>query len=104
MQEHRPPGVVETAAAKIAGQLREYCENASWQVIPSRELVPGDHRPCAVPATLFQQNVKLLTGGLSVDQSKLSLVSRRMLKKRPTMYSRRGPVVRRGEGNGRGSY
>jgi P-type E1-E2 ATPase len=41
--------------------------DSSWQVIPSRELVPGDIVRVR-PGDIIPADVKLLTGALTVDQ------------------------------------
>jgi plasma-membrane proton-efflux P-type ATPase len=69
-----------------------------WQIVPARELVPGDivrvRTGDIVPA-----DVKLLTGVLGVDQSALTGESKDVEKAAGEVLSS-GSVVRRGEGNG----
>jgi len=96
MQEHRAAGVVETLRRRLQVGARVRRE-ASWQVIPARELVPG-HRPRA-PCDIVPADVKLLTGALSVDQSALTGESKDA-DKAPGDVLSSGSVVRRGEGNG----
>src|ERR1039457_2456106 len=88
-QEHRAAGVVEALRRRLQVSARVRRES-SWQVIPSRELVPGD----IVPA-----DVKLLTGALTVDQSALTGESKDADKASGDVLSS-GSVVRQGEGNG----
>jgi plasma-membrane proton-efflux P-type ATPase len=97
MQERRAAGVVESLRQRLqigARVLRE----AAWQVIPARELVPGDivrvRSGDIVPA-----DVTLLAGALSVDQSALTGESLDVEKGVGDVLSA-GSIVRRGEGNG----
>jgi magnesium-transporting ATPase (P-type) len=62
IQERRAAGVVETLRRRLQVSARTLRE-ASWQVIPARELVPGDIIPV---------DVKLLNGALSIDQFALT--------------------------------
>lgn len=71
-------GVVETLRRRLQVSARVLREG-SWQLVPARELVPGD----IIPA-----DVKLLTGeSQEVDKAPSGMLSS-------------GAVVRRGEGNG----
>src|SRR5450756_1018579 len=97
MQEHRAAGVVETLRRRLQVSARVRRE-ASWQVIPARELVPGDIVRVR-PGDIIPADVKLLTGALSVDQSALTGESKDADKAPGTVLSS-GSVVRRGEGNG----
>jgi plasma-membrane proton-efflux P-type ATPase len=97
MQEHRAAGVVETLRRRLQVSAR-VLRDASWQVIPSRELVPGDIVRVR-PGDIIPADVKLLTGGLSVDQSALTGESKDV-EKAPNDVLSSGSVVRRGEGNG----
>ena len=72
--------------------------DSSWQVIPARELVPGDIVRVR-PGDIIPADVKLLTGALSVDQSALTGESKDA-DKAPGEVLSSGSVVRRGEGNG----
>ena len=45
--------------------------DVNWQVIPARELVPGDIVRMR-PGDIIPADVKLLTGNLAVDQSALT--------------------------------
>jgi len=89
MQESRAAGVVEALRKRMQVNARVR-RDSSWQVIPARELVPGD----IIPA-----DVKLLTGALSIDQSALTGESKDADRKPGEVLSS-GSVVRRGEGNG----
>ena len=97
MQEHRAAGVVQTLRRRLQVSARVLRES-NWQIIPARDLVPGDivrvRSGDIVPA-----DVKLLTGGLSVDQSALTGESKDA-DKAPGEVLPSGSVVRRGEGNG----
>ncbi len=97
MQERRAAGVVETLRRRLQVSTR-VLRDASWQVIPAHELVPGDivrvRQGDIIPA-----DVKLLTGTMSVDQSALTGESKDA-DKGPGGVLSSGSVVRRGEGNG----
>ena len=97
MQEHRAAGVVETLRRRLQVSARVR-RDASWQVIPARELVPGDIVRVR-PGDIIPADVKLLTGALSVDQSALTGESKDA-DKAPGDVLSSGSVVRRGEGNG----
>ena len=96
-QERRAAGVVEALRRRLQVSARVR-RDSSWQVAPSRELVPGDivrvRSGDIVPA-----DVKLLTGTLTVDQSALTGESKDVEKASGSVLSS-GSVVRRGEGNG----
>jgi plasma-membrane proton-efflux P-type ATPase len=72
--------------------------DSTWQVVPARELVPGDivrvRSGDIVPA-----DVKLLIGLLGIDQSALTGESKDV-EKAPGDALSSGSIVRRGEGNG----
>jgi H+-transporting ATPase len=97
MQERRAAGVVETLRRRLQVGARVLRE-AMWQVIPARELVPGDIIRVR-PGDIIPADVKLLAGTLSVDQSALTGESLDVDKTSGEMLSA-GSVVRRGEGNG----
>src|ERR1700690_3574984 len=97
MQEHRAAGVVETLRRRLEVSARVR-RDSSWQVIPARELVPGDIVRVR-PGDIIPADVKLLTGALTVDQSALTGESKDADKKPGEVLSS-GSVVRRGEGNG----
>jgi plasma-membrane proton-efflux P-type ATPase len=97
MQEHRAAGVVETLRRRLQVSARVRRE-ANWQVIPARELVPGDIVRVR-PGDIIPADVTLLTGALSVDQSALTGESKDA-DKAPGDVLSSGSVVRRGEGNG----
>ena len=97
MQERRAAGVVETLRKRLQVGAR-VLRDASWQVIPSRELVPGDIVRVR-SGDIIPADVKLLTGALSVDQSAFTGESRDVDKAAGDVLSS-GSVVRRGEGNG----
>jgi plasma-membrane proton-efflux P-type ATPase len=96
-QERRAAGVVETLRRRLQVGARVR-RDSIWQIVPARELVPGDivrvRTGDIVPA-----DVKLLTGVLGVDQSALTGESKDVEKAAGEVLSS-GSVVRRGEGNG----
>ncbi len=96
-QEHRAAGVVEALRKRLQVNARVRRES-SWQVIPARELVPGDIVRVR-PGDIIPADVKLLTGALTVDQSALTGESKDA-DKAPGAVLSSGSVVRRGEGNG----
>ena len=97
VQEQRAAGVVETLRKRLQVSARVR-RDSSWQVIPARELVPGDIVRVR-PGDIIPADVKLLTGALSVDQSALTGESKDA-DKAPGEVLSSGSVVRRGEGNG----
>ena len=97
LQEHRAAGVVEALRRRLQVSARVRRE-ASWQVIPARDLVPGDIVRVR-PGDIIPADVKLLTGALAVDQSALTGESKDA-DKAPGEVLSSGSVVRRGEGNG----
>ncbi|MFM9939367.1 MAG: HAD-IC family P-type ATPase, partial [Hyphomicrobiaceae bacterium] len=97
VQEHRAAGVVEALRKRLRVNAR-VLRDASWTVMPARELVPGDIVRVR-SGDIIPADVKLLTGALSVDQSALTGESKDVKKEPGDMLSS-GSVVRRGEGNG----
>ena len=97
MQERRAAGVVAALRRRLQINARVR-RDSSWQVIPARELVPGDIVRVR-PGDIIPADVKLLTGALSVDQSALTGESKDA-EKAPGEVLSSGSVVRRGEGNG----
>jgi H+-transporting ATPase len=97
MQERRAAGVVETLRRKLQVSARVLRE-ARWQVVPARELVPGDIIRMR-SGDIIPADVRLLSGTMSVDQSALTGESRDV-DKAPSGILSSGSVVRRGEGNG----
>ena len=97
MQESRAAGVVAALRKRLQVNARVR-RDSSWQVIPARELVPGDIVRMR-PGDIIPADVKLLTGMMSVDQSALTGESTDADKKPGEVLSS-GSVVRRGEGNG----
>ncbi|HVY31980.1 MAG TPA: plasma-membrane proton-efflux P-type ATPase [Polyangiaceae bacterium] len=96
-QEHRAAGAVEALRRRLRVNAR-VLRDASWQVEPARELVPGDivrvRSGDIVPA-----DVELLEGSLTVDQSALTGESKDV-EKAPGEVLASGAIVRRGEGTG----
>ncbi len=97
MQEQRTVGVVEALRRRLQVNAR-VIRDSIWQVIPARELVPGDIIRVR-PGDIIPADVKLLMGTLTVDQSALTGESKDADKAPGDMLSS-GSVVRRGEGNG----
>lgn len=96
-QEHRAAGVVEALRRQLQVNARVR-RDKTWQVIPARELVPGDIVRVR-PGDIIPADVKLITGTLTVDQSALTGESKDVEKATGNVVSS-GSVVRRGEGNG----
>jgi len=97
MQERRAAGVVEELRRKLQVSARVR-RDSNWQVIPARELVPGDIVRVR-PGDIVPADIKLLTGGLTADESALTGESKDV-DKAPGGVLSSGSVVRRGEGNG----
>jgi len=96
-QERRAAGVVEALRKRLQVNARAL-RDSRWRVISARELVPGDIVRIR-PGDIVPADVKLLTGGMSVDQSALTGESKDADKATGEVLSS-GSVVRRGEGNG----
>ncbi|HRP70937.1 MAG TPA: HAD-IC family P-type ATPase, partial [Turneriella sp.] len=94
VQERRAEGVVESLRARLRVEAR-VLRDGVWQVLPARELVPGDvvrlRMGDFVPA-----DSRILTGALLVDQSALTGESHAIeATTDAVVYS--GSMVRRGE-------
>ncbi len=96
-QERRAAGVVETLRRRLQVSARVRRDRA-WQVLPARELVPGDIVRLR-PGDIVPADLRLLTGALSADQSALTGESKDADIAAGAVVSS-GSVVRRGEGNG----
>ena len=96
-QEQRAAGVVETLRRRLQVSARVR-RDSIWQVVPARELVPGDIVRVR-SGDIIPADVKLLTGALGVDQSALTGESKDA-EKAPGDVLSSGSIVRRGEGNG----
>jgi H+-transporting ATPase len=96
-QERRAAGVVETLRKRLQVSARVR-RDSNWQVVPARELVPGDIIRVR-PGDIIPADTKLLSGDLSIDQSALTGESKDA-DKTPGDVLSSGSVVRRGEGNG----
>ncbi len=96
-QERRAAGVVETLRRRLQVSARVR-RDSIWQLIPARELVPGDIVRVR-PGDIVPADVKLLSGALAVDQSALTGESGDA-EKAPGEVLSSGSIVRRGEGNG----
>jgi H+-transporting ATPase len=96
-QEYRAAGVVQALRKRLQVSARVR-RDSIWRVIPARELVPGDivrmRTGDIVPA-----DIKLLAGGVRLDQSALTGESKEA-DKAPGAVLSSGSIVRRGEGNG----
>ena len=97
VQERRAAGVVETLRQRLRVSARVR-RDSTWQIIPARELVPGDIVRVR-PGDIVPADIKLLTGSLSVDQSALTGESQDVERASAEVLSS-GSIVRRGEGNG----
>ena len=97
MQEQRAAGVVETLRKRLQVSAR-VLRGAAWQLIPARELVPGDIVRVRM-GDIIPADVKLLSDVLKVDQSALTGESMDVSKAPGDVLSS-GSIVRRGEGNG----
>ena len=96
-QEHRAAGVVEALRRRLQVSAR-VLRDATWQLLPARELVPGDIVRMR-SGDIIPADVRLLSGALTVDQSALTGESKDA-EKAPGDVLSSGSVVRRGEGNG----
>ena len=97
VQEHRAAGVVAALRKRLQVNARVRRESG-WQVIPARELVPGDIVRMR-PGDIIPADVKLFAGTMTIDQSALTGESKDADKTSGEVLSS-GSVVRRGEGNG----
>ena len=96
-QDHRAAGVMEALRKRLQFSAR-VLRDANWQVVPARELVPGDIVRVR-PGDIVPADVKILTGTMSVDQSALTGESKDVDKATGEVLSS-GSIVRRGEANG----
>jgi len=97
VQENRASGVLDSLRQKLQVSAR-VLRDGSWQLIPARELVPGDIIRLRT-GDIIPADIKLLTSELSIDQSALTGESLDVDKTVGGILSS-GSVVRRGEGNG----
>ena len=96
-QESRAAGVVAALRRRLQVSARVR-RDSGWQVVPARELVPGDIVRLR-PGDIIPADVKLLSGALAVDQSALTGESKDV-DKAPGEVLSSGSILRRGEGNG----
>ncbi|HEY8670912.1 MAG TPA: HAD-IC family P-type ATPase, partial [Terriglobales bacterium] len=96
-QESHAAGVIETLRRRLRISAR-VLRDCNWQLIPARELVPGDIVRVRA-GDIIPADVKLLAGTVSVDQSALTGESKDAEKK-PGDVVPSAAVVRHGEGNG----
>jgi plasma-membrane proton-efflux P-type ATPase len=95
-QERRASGIVETLRRRLQVSAR-VLRDSSWQVIPARELVPGD-RLRVRPGDFVPADLRLVSGELRVDQSAVTGESAEVGRSTgETLFS--GSVIRRGEGD-----
>ena len=97
VQEHRAEGVVAALRKRLQVNARVR-RNSSWQVVPARELVPGDIVRVR-PGDIVPADVKLIAGATTIDQSALTGESKDADKAAGEVLSS-GAIVRRGEGTG----
>ena len=97
LQERRAAGVVEALRKRLQVSARVR-RDSTWQLIPARELVPGDFVRVR-PGDIVPADVTVQTGTISVDQSALTGESQDV-EKAPGTVLPSGSVVRRGEGEG----
>ncbi len=96
-QENRASGALDSLRKRLQVSAR-VLRDATWQLIPARELVPGDIIRLRT-GDIIPADIKLYTSELSVDQSALTGESLDVVKKVGDILSS-GSIVRRGEGNG----
>jgi H+-transporting ATPase len=96
-QERRAAGVVAALRRRLQVSAR-VLRDAIWQVIPARELVPGDIVRIR-PGDIIPADVRCLAGTFSLDQSALTGESKDVEKTIGDVLSS-GSIVHRGEGNG----
>ena len=96
-QERRAAGVVEALRRRLQVSARVK-RDSNWQLIPARDLVPGDIVRVR-SGDLVPADVRLLTGLMAVDKSALTGESKEAEKKPGDVLSS-GSIVRHGEGNG----
>jgi len=96
-QDRRAAGVMVTLRRRLQVSAR-VLRDANWQLVPARELVPGEIVRVR-PGDIIPADVKVLSGTLAVDQSALTGESKDV-DKAPGEVLSSGSIVRRGEGNG----
>jgi plasma-membrane proton-efflux P-type ATPase len=95
-QEQRAAGVVQALRRRLQISAR-VLRDATWQLVPARELVPGDIVRIRA-GDIIAADMKLLLGGVDIDQSALTGESNDVHRDAGGVLSS-GAVVRRGEGN-----
>jgi magnesium-transporting ATPase (P-type) len=91
MQEQRASSVVETLRRRLQVSAR-VLRNSSWQLIPARELVPGDIVRLR-PGDIIPADLRILSGALVIDQSALTGESQNVDKHAGDMISS-GSIIR----------
>ena len=97
LQERRASGVIEALRNRLQVSAR-VLRDTQWQVVPARELVPGDIIRVRT-GDIIPADIILLSGETSIDQSALTGESIDADKKVGDILPS-GSIVRRGEGNG----
>ena len=95
-QERRAAGIVEALRHRLQVSAR-VLRDSVWQVLPARELVPGDIIRLR-PGDIVPADLKLLTNALGIDQSALTGESLNVYKQAGDVVSS-GSIVRQGESN-----
>jgi len=96
LQEQRASSAVEALKKKLQVNAR-VLRNDVWQVVPSRELVPGDIIRLRI-GDFVPSDAKVVSGELAADQSALTGESGEVqVKTNDEVFS--GSIVRRGEAN-----
>jgi plasma-membrane proton-efflux P-type ATPase len=96
LQERRASGVVDALKRRLQVAAR-VLRDSTWQVVPARELVPGDIVRVR-PGDFVPADLRLLSGTLSIDQSTLTGESTDVARSAGEALLS-GSVVRRGEGD-----
>ena len=96
-QEHRAAGVVAVLRKRLQVNARVR-RGGAWQLLPARELVPGDIIRVR-PGDIAPTDAKILSGELSADLSALTGESKDA-DLSPGGLLPSGAIVRRGEGTG----
>lgn len=96
LQERRASGIVDALKSRLRVASRVLRDSA-WQVVPARDLVPGDIVRVR-PGDFVPADLRLLSGSLRIDQSAMTGESADVPRSAgEALFS--GSVVRRGEGD-----
>ena len=96
-QEQRAAGVVQALRKRLQVSAR-VLRDSRWQLVPARDLVPGDIVRVR-SGDIIPADIRLLSGQLGLDQSALTGESAEVDGVAGSLLSS-GSIVRRGEGNG----